>query len=300
MKTRLFASMALASAILFTSCSKELDQDRVITDINNSPIAFSTYSSLATKGTPIANNTEFCTNGRLFNVSAFLGESEYMSATIKYVDSKWEYNDKAETAYWPAGTLDFYAVTPTITTTPVFNAVVFDKTTKTITYTVPTATSNQVDVMYAKESAAKPASGTDVQMNFKHALSQVHFAATTDSKNLFVDIEANGINIHNVNSVGTFNIDGLSWSTLTPAAFKTVNEAKLAINMGANQQEPAVTNITSTTDVLMLIPQNLIAWDNTTPNAPAKQSGSYLSIICNIYNKANGTGAPFYLHGLAN
>ena len=82
MKTRLFASMALTAAILFTSCSKELDQNNVITEIRNSPIAFGTYSGV-TKGTAM-NNTTFPVVGNKFKVTGFLtdGGAQYMSAVI--------------------------------------------------------------------------------------------------------------------------------------------------------------------------------------------------------------------------
>ncbi|MEI3423009.1 MAG: fimbrillin family protein [Butyricimonas faecihominis] len=80
-------------------------------------------------------------------------------------------------------------------------------------YTVPAEEANQVDLMYAvATNQTKPTDKNSVTMPFKHALTQVHFAIGTSATNLFVDVEENGIQIHNLKNTGTFASSTETWT----------------------------------------------------------------------------------------
>ena len=117
--------------------------------------------------------------------------------------AKWTYAQASDQAYWPVNgeLLDFYAYSPY--ETAAITAKTFAPTGLTLNYTVTAEEANQVDLMYAvATNQTKPDNGNSVTMPFKHALTQVHFAIGTSATNLFVDVEENGIQIHNLKNTG--------------------------------------------------------------------------------------------------
>lgn len=164
----------------------------------------------------------------------------------------------------------------------------------TLNYTVPAEEANQVDLMYAvATNQTKPDNGNSVTMPFKHALTQVHFAIGTSATNLFVDVEENGIQIHNLKNTGTFASSTEAWTLnteATPASYTVtsdaINEAGYQVTNGAQ----AFTTIGSADKALMLLPQTLEA------NTENVGTGNYLTINCKIYQKL-ADGIKIYLKG---
>ena len=218
----------LTAAAMLAGCAKN---DVVDSEINKEGnlIGFSTYKNIS-RGNPVDNNDEFLTDGNAFGVTAFikinavLNENPYMGKTnegIKIVSdgTKWTYAQANDQAYWPVNdgeSLDFYAYSPY--GNEAITAKTFATTGLTLNYTVPADEAQQVDLMYAvATNQTKPTDKNSVTMPFKHALTQVHFAIGTSATNLFVDVEENGIQIHNLKNTGTFASSIETW-TLNSAA----------------------------------------------------------------------------------
>ena len=297
MKTKLL--FIAAAALLITSCSKESVVDSDVNKATNA-IGFSTYKSV-TKGNPVDDNNEFLVAGT-FGVTAFHAEfgSPYMGyaekgASIKSDGTIWGYANPNEQAYWPTDgkSLDFYAYSPFGNTaiTQTFNK----KTGLTIEYTVPALEANQVDLMFAEAiGVAKQDPVAAVNLPFKHALTQVHFAIATKTDRLKIEVEANGIDINRIHSGGVFEASTASWSSLTtPTTYIVTSDAITAGYEVDNITKYA--KIGADDKALMLLPQT---FDATTINETGVgTNGSYLTISCKIYQMlADGT-TKVYLHG---
>lgn len=290
----------LTAAAMLAGCAKN---DVVDSEINKEGnlIGFSTYKNIS-RGNPVDNNNEFLkTTGNAFGVTAFikinaaLNENPYMGTTsegIKIVSDgeKWTYAQPSDQAYWPVNgeLLDFYAYSPygnkAITTKA------FATTGLTLDYTVPAEEADQVDLMYAvATNQTKPSDKNSVTMPFKHALTQVHFAIGTSATNLFVDVEENGIQIHNLKNTGTFASSTETWtlnSAATPASYTVTSTAIDGAGYQVKDGAQTFTQIGSADKALMLLPQTLTNAEN----------GNYLTISCKIYQKL-ADGTKIYLHG---
>lgn len=331
MKKNLLALVAF-SGIVFTSCSNEMDQ-MVEQQKEKNVIGFSTYSMMS-KGKPIINNGAFAKDGSSFEVAAFLNKNPntYLKAPIAY-KSGWNYANPLDKAYWPNGAndkLNFFAVAPYSdfntgsNSVEYFNVqasgagpVIQENKSMEITYTVPTITSDQQDLMYAATvPMTKPENG-NVTLNFKHALNQIHFKGRTDSKNLKVIIDpTDGIQLCNVygSAVGTVaqgDQSVIAWD------YTNNNANQVFINMTPTK-EPAgdivinttsesgeSVSLTNPSNVLMLLPQpkELLAWvpvPTTPPTEPAEKTGSYLKISCKLIALGeDGKIELAYLYGTA-
>lgn len=326
MKKNLLALVAF-SGIVFTSCSNEMDQ-MVEQQKEKNVIGFSTYSMMS-KGTPIINNGAFAKDCSSFEVAAFLNDTtnSYLRAQITHNGTSWNYANPLDKAYWPNGAddklnffavapySDFYPAVPATGNTVQYSNTADDKSMK-ITYTVPTITSEQQDLMYAATvPMTKPENG-NVTLNFKHALNQIHFMGKTDSKNLKVIIDpTDGIQLFNVygSAVGTVaqgDQSVIAWDytnnnanqvfiNMTPTKEQAGN---IVINTTPESGESV--SLTNPSNVLMLLPQpsSLSAWvpvPTTPPTEPAKKTGSYLKISCKLIALGEGGKELAYLYGTA-
>lgn len=310
-------ALAAFSGILFTSCSNEMDQ-MVEQQKEQNAIGFSTYSMMS-KGAPIINNGAFAQNGSSFEVVAFLNDktNPYLKAQIIHKEGGWNYANPLDKAYWPNGKedkLNFFAVAPYSD----FSAAEGGKSAKgtvtyansnmEITYTVPTETNKQQDLMYATTApmGKNETQNGNVPLNFKHALNQIHFKGKTDSKNLKVIIR--GIQLFNVygSAAGTVaqgDQSVIDWDYTGKTAdqiFTNMTPAEdIAINTTSESGESV--SLTNPSDVLMLLPQpiDLPVW-KPTPTTPPKEAvaktGSYLKISCKLIALGKD-GLEVYLHG---
>ncbi|MEG2064450.1 MAG: fimbrillin family protein [Alistipes sp.] len=304
MKTGLL--LTLAAAAMMVGCSKENVVDSDINKMDNA-IGFGTYKNVS-RGNPVDNNTEFLASGS-FGVTAFssVGASAYMGTASKGIkivpnagNTAWAYADPADMAFWPAPptALDFYGYAPygTAGMPAGMTALVMDKTNgMTFDYTVPAAEADQTDVMFAlAKSQTKPV-GNIVKMPFKHALTQVLFKIGTATKQLEVEVEANGIQIHNLKGSGTFTLtpmDAASWVIdATPLQTYTVPSA--VVTAGYILKTSPLTTYTqvgSADQALMLLPQTFVA------KAAQGDGGAFLSVKCKIYQLL-ADGTKVYLKG---
>ncbi len=107
-----------------------------------------------------------------------------------------------KTHYWPGNAVDFLALSPV--------GVVSEETTgrvESLTYTVPESYAEQSDLCYAL--ALGRTTGT-VTLNFRHALSQIVFAALNSNSTMTVDIA--GVKVASVVKEGVLTLPTVSTS----------------------------------------------------------------------------------------
>ena len=289
---------ALTAVAMLTGCAKN---DVVDSEINKEGnlIGFSTYKNIS-RGNPVDDNNEFQTENNNFGVTAFIDdkESPYMGTVDKGIEivsdgSKWTYANAADQAYWPTNNeeLDFYAYAPYNNTA--IKASFSNAGGLILTYTVPATEAEQVDLMYASAlDQSKPAENNSVTLPFKHALTQVNFKIGTKTTNLKVDVEANGIQIHNLKNSGTFSTNNETW-TLTDdatAEYTVTSEEVLEASYYGNDQSQ-YTTIGNADNALMLLPQRFEA------KSEELTDGAYLTISCKIYQVLADGETKVYLHG---
>lgn len=190
MKKVIFASVAVA---MLTACSN----DEVV-PVNNQANAISF-------GVTAENNSRavdvFCNNNPFedFNVYATYEGKMYIDKDQIHKgkdDSEWK--NLTGLRYWPnEGPVTFYGYVNgeldyTNVTAPTFK-----------TFTPDTDVAKQVDLLYARKTQKKD-DGTKVDLNFRHALSQIVFNARNDNSNLYVEIE--GVSIVKVAGSGVYSL----------------------------------------------------------------------------------------------
>ncbi len=197
MKTKSLFLGVLAVASL-ASCSDD-KVTGISPSVNGEEITYSVVTNKATRATSLYSNS---TKPESFYVWAFMpddGSSVYNTNydyicgdTIVTEDGGVTYTDVSHTYYWPQVSLDFYA----------FNGGEFDIEDKTITYEVESDVAEQEDLIYAV--TPNQSSGT-VNLNFRHALSQVVFKIEVTNPNVII-YNLKSISINNVYGGGSFTL----------------------------------------------------------------------------------------------
>lgn len=188
--------LALAS-LAFVGCSKD-----EITEVNQGdPIRFTANASKASRA-DVTTTTSINIDGSKFHVWAYYGDAEFMDGLATKSGDVWTYQTPK---YWPnEGTVDFYAVHPTsieeLATVSAASQMVNN-------FIVKSTVTEQLDFIYAinldeeKQTSAVP-------MNFRHALSQIVFAAKSGANsNLSVTID--GVSVHNIYGQGDYTFPKL-------------------------------------------------------------------------------------------
>lgn len=185
--------------------------------------------------------------------------------------------------YWPTddgATVSYYAVYPSdYTVTKNGGDVAID-------ITIPVDISSQHDVMAAKnENLSRTATtGGAAQLTFHHLTSQVSFQAKLAPAFTGWQVAVRSIRICNVNSRGTYLYGDGSMTPASPAVMKDYDLVMAAASTAVTSTSESVA-LTSATDVAMLMPQSLTAWDRTTETASSgapSTTGCYLAIGCTI------------------
>ncbi len=296
------------SMLALASCSKDV----VVSENRDADVInYGVVTNAATKAANI-----YCNNNKIttFNVWANLtgtADAYIDGDQVDYESSKWI--NKTGNRYWPDSKgLDFYAVAGRTTNTLTSVGV----NTASFNYTVHTDVANQEDVVYAAAKNKLKSSGTTVNLNFRHALSQVVFKAKNTNPNLYVEIE--GVSICNLDGDGDYtfgsaatddkmeHVDSnheqstyqnggrgtwnLGTSTLTDYSV-SFNAVKLAGSSDTKSLTYDLTDATNNknTKAMMLLPQKTTAWapaaGGELPSATA-QTGTYFLVNCIIYNVA--------------
>ena len=259
-------------------------------DINRGDaIAFRTVAENMTRSTVESTNTLSA-----FKVWGFTEGKTLMSGVeVTKKDGKWTY---ANTQFWPETSVDFYSVAPVGTAVNITA-----KSQKIENFTVAEKVADQVDLLYAvNKGCTKKAHGeSGVEVNFRHALSQIVFKAKNTNANLKVTVK--GVEVVNVVNGGTFTYPG---NTTTPNVTEE-DESIAAETQGTwalgNTKATYAADITEATlkkddntadlmkegGALLLMPQAITGWDVDTD--PSNSAGnSYFLVDCKIVNVADG------------
>lgn len=301
---------AAAIAALLTGCSTDEEIANIETSAKNA-IGFNTVSNGAeTKATiygPASKDFDFDVFAFDDSGHYFMGkegehgyhQNEDNSFThdgvqITYKTDKWDYKNPAELAYWPTSSLNFYAVSPTNFDMGSYfmnYSWSIKSNQQTIIYTTvdefAKGTKN-LDVMYAvAKNKAKGDNGGVVKLNFKHTLSQVLFRAKVQYEAMNVTIKE--MKIYNFAHGGTFTIPAgepsqSDWSGVIPTrggAYTVKKEGTDITVSTTDENNPEW--ISSETDPMLFIPQQLTAWSTTPTSAVTTHNAnnnlqSYLEI----------------------
>ena len=222
-----------------------------------------------------------------------------------------------QTFYWPRPKYraDFFAIYPAETTeadTPF--TIAFSETTKTITYASSAPYNGNTDLMYATYSDQRPSRDNSekertVYLRFYHAMAQILFFGqlSTEFQTLGWDIEVKKIEIHNMNGAGVFTLKSayedlgsaygieegkerrgtataMSFVPASPSKLTTYTPAMNTTGEAAHPVNPVLSGsqqkqLTSPTDVLMVLPQTLTAWIPTaSASATPSTNDGYIAV----------------------
>lgn len=257
MKKSLFI-MALG-AIALTSCS----QDEVI-EVQKDAISFAAFSDNASRVTPTTTGTI-----QNFKVWGIVAEGENY---LNYFDPAGEVinvtsiTNLSSGYYWPSGTMDFYAVSPsTINNASVGTPSEFASNTAGITGVEVADATNQTDILYAL-TTGQTKKTEDVPLYFKHALSQVVFKVKiADNVEQDIEVKLNSVTVKNLIKKGNFSFPKAattdagvgSWTLSVDAADAGVSYVVTPTDyMIDNIDATTATNVTAETDPMLIIPQS--------------------------------------------
>ena len=285
------------SALALTACVN----DETIEMNPGNALTFRATSGNATKSQITTTSTikDFKVWGYYQNEAEKQSNVPFMEAqeVVKNGDV-WTYSP---TRFWPeSGTIDFYSVSPASV-----NASISGSSQKIENYTVSTNVDEQIDLLYAvNKDCSKADNGqSGVQVNFRHALSQIVFKAKSSNEAIVVDIK--GVTLVKAKTTGTFTYptkttspyddpestdydteinDGTSalsgtWGTW--ALESATDDYAAGVTEKKSIGSTAVDLTTAGSGELLLLPQTLTAWN---PANGASDPGSRFLINCKIWN----------------
>lgn len=255
-----------------------------------------------------------------FYVSAISDGKTYIDGD-HVTGSNGNWTNTSGTRYWPETPVDFYAHVNGGTWYKWSVDGAGKATAKFENFAVNGTVADQVDLLYAVKTNQSKTNGP-VNLNFRHALSQIVFQAKNTNANLYVEIA--GVSVANVGGTNTFTFpsdntdknivdhdenadgvyedgefgsipDGTNWGTWKAL---TSGTEKYAVTFGEKPVRGNNTLVSLTTanetgkeynsNAMLLLPQKTIAWDPEASPLPgaAENTGSYLLVDCAIFNVA--------------
>lgn len=294
-----FFFMALSAMALATGCSND-----ETTDLNpGDAITFSAVTNSPTRTTATTTNSisAFKTYAYYKASDAATSYTTFMDGvTVSKEGSTWS---TPSTYFWPNdGSLDFYSVAPTdITVTQTVSGTNYSYSIED--FEVPYLYSSQKDLIYAvnkgETRAAHEASA--VEVNFRHALSQIVFKAKNTNEKLKVQID--GVRIAFVKNNGTYTLPVSETATWLEEDVKSTSEAtgsqgawtlddtKTYYTAGItsytlNGKVETAVDLTTSDGSLFLLPQSLTAWDRDN-DVNNNKLGAMFLVKCRIWGGDN-------------
>lgn len=294
---------AFMAAVTFTACSDDDDNSVAQSVAASNVIKFnaSVEGPEGTRAVPLTdtNFQDLLTSFRVWAITPGAGGSLSWKNSL-IIDQIFSNNGKgtvytsAQPFYWPASdpTLDFLAVAGNVNAVQVSSSNVM-----IVDYTVPTDLSLQQDIMAAYANTNRNAKKGQVDLTFKHLLSQVRFAATSAND---ITVKIKSVKIHNLwdrihtvfsngavgkaergNDIGLANYDiGLT-------SVKEVHGANKVLLYNVDDKN----NVTAP-GVLLLAPQTrsaaALADNGIHTNIGDVGDASYLEIECYIHDNKTG------------
>ena len=255
------------TAMLIASCSS----DDVVSTNTGRAIDFRT--SVGTRGTETTtdNITKFWVTAideagaNYFSKQEFTKNGGFFTSSPLY--------------YWPAGTLNFFAYSPS--ETDLGATVTINKDTKTLADFSPAAKiADQKDFVTATATGTKTANETKgVDLKFDHRLSQIEIKAKNNNAGYIYKVV--GVRIGKPVSKGTFTFSTNTWSLTTTK--KANYEVEYATNPRTLAAD-AATMMGTANDNAMLLPQQLVAWASAT-DSTNNANGAYIALKIQITTK---------------
>lgn len=321
MKKNLFMTAAAIAALL-TGCSTDEEIANIETSAKNA-IGFNIVSNGAeTKATPIRpdnlTTTDFdvfafnSTTGDLF-MGTHQGTFGHDGVDIVYKDSKWDYKNPADLAYWPSdeSKLSFYAISPATITEyddrtrylwlihgpkATEDSEVTNKISCSLVDEYGKAKGTNYDLMYATAfNYDKSTYNTKVKLTFKHTLSQVIFKGQTSNASLKADIQS--ITMMNIKFSGIFSIptesqtENSNYARDPKASDWNLHDSgsPFAAKLIANNikiDNTEAKDLSKTDEPILVIPQVLTPWSTKVSIEETKnQHQSYLEISMKLTQK---------------
>lgn len=295
-KSMIFAALA-AAAVAMPSCSS--DEAQAVNE--GAGIKFSVYAGKQSRAIAVDNGS--INKFHVWAVAANNTTGFFMNTDVTKDGENWTYSP---TKFWPqSNKVNFFAVSAgtktggyvDITTSVAANYNE-GKGGFTMAYTIPDEAN--VDVLYAAYYDAHKATGT-VPLNFHHALSQLAFAAKCSNNDLTVYIKS--IKVQNLCNKGSFagpKAETKSWlETDTGAETETGDSWGKWTGQQGNveytapffgDENVALTSTAATEfskngdsyDGLLVLPQNITAWDKESYGQADALTGSRFLIECRI------------------
>lgn len=290
MKKSLFI-MALG-AIALTSCS----QDEVL-EVKQDAITFGTYADNASRADITTTTTieDFKVYGVHYDGSPATYTTYIYGLVCERATTGTSWVNYDSGYYWPMGTMDFYAVSPSSNsiTMGTLGAVASNQA-QIKDYTITDAlTGNTDDLLYAiTDEETKKAE--DVVLHFKHALSQIAFQVGVAANfTQSVTVEVNSISVVNVKNKGTFaypKVETLGttedaaadqlWTVAGDALAKTYTVSPSDYSVAYTKGTAA---LGAETESMLLLPQEINA-----SSVAAWTTGSHFILDVDIKDTATG------------
>ena len=257
------------TAMLIASCSS----DDVVSTNTGRAIDFRT--SVGTRGTETTtdNITKFWVTAIDEAGANYFSKQEYKK------EKEGEFFTSTPLYYWPVGTLNFFAYSPS--ETDLGATVTIDKDTKNLAdFSPATEIANQKDFVTATASGTRAANETNgVELSFAHQLSQIEIKAKNTNTGYIYKVV--GVRIGKPVSKGTFTFDTNKWTlTTTEKTNYAVEYATTPRTLAAD----AATMMGTANDNAMLLPQQLVAWTPETDKANTNK-GAYIALKIQITTK---------------
>ena len=257
------------TAMLIASCSS----DDVVSTNTGRAIDFRT--SVGTRGTETTtdNITKFWVTAIDEAGANYFSKQEYKK------EKEGEFFTSTPLYYWPVGTLNFFAYSPS--ETDLGATVTIDKDTKNLAdFSPATEIANQKDFVTATASGTRAANETNgVELSFAHQLSQIEIKAKNTNTGYIYTVV--GVRIGKPVSKGTFTFDTNKW-TLT-----TTEKTNYAVEYTTPPRilgTEAATMMGTANNNAMLLPQQLVAWASATDKTN-NANGAYIALKIQITTK---------------
>ena len=297
------------------SCSQD---ETIGINHDGDEITFNVVTNSATRAADVYCNQNLPGG---FYVSAISDGKTYIDKD-HVTGSNGNWTNTSGTRYWPETPVDFYAhVNGEASYT--WTVEEGKATAKFENFAVNNTVGSQVDLLYAVKKNQSKTNGT-VNLNFRHALSQIVFQAKNTNANLYVEIA--GVSVATVGGTNTFTFpsadtetniehnnydtdgDGVyeggefgsdisygtnwgTWAALTQGTEQyNVDFTEIAVK--GNNTLVALTTANDAgkeynSNAMLLLPQTTTAWSPETHPDPKKENtGSYLLVDCAIFNVA--------------
>lgn len=298
------------------SCSQD---ETIGINHDGDEITFNVVANNATRAADVYCNQNL---PKEFYVSAISDGKTYIDKDY-VTGSNGNWTNTSGTRYWPETPVDFYAHVNGEASYKWSVDGAGKATAKFENFTVNNTVGSQEDLLYAVKTNQSKTNGT-VNLNFRHALSQIVFQAKNTNENLYVEIA--GVSVANVGGTNTFTFpsantetniehnnydtdgDGVyedgefgsipydaSWGTWDNLTSRT---EKYDVDFDKTPVEGNNTLVSLTTandagkeynsKAMLLLPQKTTAWDPETNPLPGAtgNTGSYLLVDCAIFNVA--------------